>query len=106
MADKEVEADDPMALVGVELPAATDAELVEMTDSFIEEFARLGWSAEKVLLMFRTPFYAAAHRIYLSKGEAFVRERIEEAAVLFEACQSRVEPRGAHVCQHAEGAHA
>lgn len=85
MPKDEPDPEDPMALVGVVCPATGDAEIVEMADSFVEEFARLGWSAEKVFKMFTTPFYAAAHRIYRLKGEAFIRDRITAAAPYFEA---------------------
>ena len=83
MPKDEVDPTDPMELVGVELPAASDAELTEMTDCFIEEFARMGWPRAKVLKMFRTPFYAAAHRVWLAKGEGFVQERLERLAFFF-----------------------
>lgn len=80
---KEAEAEDPMGLVGVALGEICEAEWIEMADCFIEEFARLGWTREQVLRMFRTPSYAAAHRIWRVKGEPFVAERIALAADFF-----------------------
>ncbi|MBI4230169.1 MAG: hypothetical protein HY608_04965 [Planctomycetes bacterium] len=97
MPKDEADPADPMELVGVELPAASDAELTEMTDCFIEEFARMGWSRAKVLKLFRTPFYAAAHRVWLAKGERFVTDRIARLAFFFSESEVEGEGRkGAH----------
>jgi hypothetical protein len=74
-ASKPAEPDDPLALVGV--PVAIDeATFDEMADVFIDEFVRDGWSDERLLAFFRSPFYAGLHVIWRRRGEAWVRGRI------------------------------
>jgi hypothetical protein len=68
---------DPMMLVGVELPADELASL-ERAIVFAEEFARMGFGEEKLLGMFRNPFYAGAHQAYLALGEKKVAEIVRE----------------------------
>ncbi len=68
MAEKQFEGDDPMELVGVEVSCDEDL----AAESFIDEFLRLGMSDAEVLELFRNPFYRATHRIFRSRGEAFV----------------------------------
>ncbi len=69
---------DPTVLVGVELPAEADT-VREMAYVFAEEFARLGWSEERILRVFRSPFYAGAHRAFQTLGE-------QEVAVIVAEC--------------------
>jgi hypothetical protein len=71
---KEPEADDPMELVMVSLPAG-DPEL--MATCLIEEYARLGFNEDEILELFRQPLYHI-HFLYCEKGEAWVRVRIQE----------------------------
>ena len=74
MATKPAEPDDPMALVGVAMESDPDDQaLTEMAQSFVEEFARMGWSGEQILRMFRSPHFRGPHNILRKKGEAFVR---------------------------------
>ena len=78
MTTKPLEPDDPMALVGVGLERGPDDEaLTEMARCFVEEFARMGWSGERILRLFRNPFYRGPHHILRMKGEDFVRSLIE-----------------------------
>lgn len=75
---KPVGPEDPMALVGVQLGHGPDEQaLTEMAWCFVEEYARMGWSGERILRLFRNPFYRGPHQILRAKGEAFVREIIE-----------------------------
>jgi hypothetical protein len=74
---KPFEADDPMELVGVALPADAGA-MEEMAYVFAEEFARLGYDERGLLRMFRNPFYAGAHRAYRALGEEAVSRIISE----------------------------
>ncbi|MFQ6020145.1 MAG: hypothetical protein ACE5KW_05240, partial [Dehalococcoidia bacterium] len=70
---KPLDPDDPMALVGVGLDRDPDDEaLAEMARCFVEEYARMGWSGERILRLFRNPFYRGPHRILRLKGEEFV----------------------------------
>ncbi len=78
MAMKRLEPEDPMALVGVAIERGPDDEaLTEMARCFVEEFARMGWSGERILRLFRNPFYRGPHQILRRKGEEFVRSLIE-----------------------------
>jgi hypothetical protein len=75
------EPDDPMERIGVEVHAssAVPEEGCEMMGrAFIEEFAEFGWGPERLLALFRNPFYQGPHGVYRSKGEAFVKRLISE----------------------------
>ena len=74
---KPAEPDDPMALVGVELPADSAA-LTEMAYVFAEEFARLGFDAARLLRLFRNSSYAGPHHAYRALGEPAIRDIIAE----------------------------
>jgi len=71
---------DPMMLVGVELPADAVSQR-EMAYAFAEEFVRLGYSEHQILSLFREPFYAGAYRAYTCLGDkelaAIVKETVE-----------------------------
>lgn len=69
--------DDPMELVGVEVPAEEDT-VDEMARCFVEEFVRLGYPDKVILHLFKSPFFAGSHLIYRRKGEGYVRALIEE----------------------------
>ena len=75
MADKAFEPDDPMALVGVDLPGDTDL----LAAGLVEEYVRLGASDEALLAIFRNPFFAGAHAIWRAQGEDHVRSLIARA---------------------------
>lgn len=74
---KDPDPDDPMELVGVEMPADPEATR-DMAYVLAEEFARTGMDGEAILGLFRNPFYAGPHRAYRALGDAAVREIIEE----------------------------
>ncbi len=74
---KPVEGDDPMELIGVELPADAEA-MRDMAYVFAEEFARIGHDETWLLRVFRNPFYAGPHRAYRALGEPAVREIITD----------------------------
>jgi hypothetical protein len=78
MTTKPLDPEDPMALVGVGLERGPDDEaLTEMARCFVEEYARMGWSGERIMRLFRNPFYRGPHRILQVKGEEFVRSLVE-----------------------------
>jgi hypothetical protein len=84
----EPEPTDPNVLVGVELPAGVDATR-EMAWIFAEEFARLGFDGPGMLSVFRSPFYAAAHRALQLLGETEVISIVEECVAVFGRHASR-----------------
>ncbi len=71
--DKEFESDDPMVLQGVALPGDTQA---AMAEAFVEEFLLMGYADEPILKIFQTPYYAAAHRVLVERGEPYVKDLI------------------------------
>jgi hypothetical protein len=67
-----------MTLVGVGLERGPDDQaLTEMALCFVEEYARIGWSGDRILSLFRNPFYRGPHRILSLKGDEFVRDLID-----------------------------
>ncbi len=88
MARKPLEDDDPMELVRVSVPEG-DTEV--MAECFVEEFVWLGYDRERLLGLFRDPFYAGAHSIYRARGEAYVQSLIERVRKRFKS-----ESRGGH----------
>ena len=77
MAGKPYEPGDPTELVGVRLPTGPDEEaLREMAIAFVEEFALLGWSRERILRLFANPFFAGPHRVYRALGPDAIRELV------------------------------
>ena len=68
---------DPMLLVGVSLPG-DEASQREMVYGIAEEFARMGFDENRILDLFRQPFYAGAHAAYRELGEARVAAMIRE----------------------------
>lgn len=73
---------DPSVLVGVELPADVEATR-EMAWVFGEEFARMGFDAERILGLFRSPFYAGAHRALQALGGIEVTAIIDECVAVW-----------------------
>ena len=71
---KQPEAGDPMELRGV----ACDGDLDSMIDCIIEEYARMGWAADRVLCLFESPLYPVLHRFLRARGVEAVHNKIEE----------------------------
>lgn len=58
-------------------PAATAGDgLAYMAECFAEEFARMGYSGEALLALFRNPFYQGPNAAYQAFGEPWVQELI------------------------------
>ena len=74
---KDPDPTDPNMLVGVLLPAQAEATR-DMAYVFAEEFARLGYSREQLLWLFKNPFYGGAHDAYQALGEIETLSIIDE----------------------------
>lgn len=74
---KDPDPSDPNMLVGVMLPADAEATR-DMAYVFAEEFARMGYSREQLLSLFKNPFYGGAHGAYRSLGESEIMRIIDE----------------------------
>ena len=74
---KDPDPTDPNMLVGVVLPADAEATR-EMAYVFAEEFARLGYTREQLLWLFKNPFYGGAHGAYRALGENEALSIIDE----------------------------
>jgi hypothetical protein len=74
---KDPDPTDPNMLVGVVLPADAEAAR-DMAYVFAEEFARLGYTREQLLWLFKNPFYGGAHGAYRALGENEILSIIDE----------------------------
>ena len=91
---KAAEATDPYVAVAVELTTPGRDGTAEMARIFVEEFARIGWSRDRISRMFRKPRYVAAHSVYLARGPEFIAGLIAE--VLGPVTPSEVTGEGGH----------
>ncbi|HEX2928651.1 MAG TPA: hypothetical protein VHV54_02990 [Candidatus Binatia bacterium] len=79
---KDPDPTDPNVLIGVMLPA--DAETIrDMAYVFAEEFARLGYTREQLLWLFKNRFYGGAHGAYQALGEKDVLSIIDECLAVW-----------------------
>jgi hypothetical protein len=74
--------DDPHVLVGVELAADRES-IREMAYAFAEEFATLGFDEARLLALFRSPFYAGAHRALRILGEEEILGIVRESTQIW-----------------------
>ena len=74
---KDPDPTDPNMLVGVMLPSDAEATR-DMAYVFAEEFARLGYTREQLLWLFKNPFYGGAHGAYQALGENETLSIIDE----------------------------
>ena len=79
MPKNEFDLEDPMERVGVELPVTSEESVKEMALCFAEEFVREGWDEERLLWMFRNPFYQGPYLVWKQKGDEFIRSVIRSA---------------------------
>ena len=73
---------DPMTLHGVGVETDSDDAMVEMATCFIEEYARLGFDAERIERMFHTQGYAGPAMALGQLGEDRIRTLIAEEIAL------------------------
>jgi hypothetical protein len=79
---EEPEPEDPCELVGAIVPGSDEAD-EEMAECFIEEFAFLGFGEGRILWLFQQPAYRATYRLWVERGEGWVRERIAAVKARF-----------------------
>ena len=79
---KDPDPTDPNVLVGVLLPADGEA-MRDMAYVFAEEFARLGYTREQLLWLFKNPFYGGAHGAYRALGENETLSIIDECLAVW-----------------------
>ncbi|HYG60759.1 MAG TPA: hypothetical protein VD902_22005 [Symbiobacteriaceae bacterium] len=53
--------------------------LAAMAECFAEEFARMGYSEEALMALFRNPFYCGPHAAYREFGEEWVRRLVRQS---------------------------
>ena len=82
MPSKDPDPTDPNMLVGVLLPANAEATR-DMAYVFAEEFARLGYTREQLLWLFKNPFYGGAHGAYRALGENETLSIIDECLAVW-----------------------
>ncbi len=90
------DAGDPMTLHGVLIETEDDGAMREMAECFIEEFARLGFDAGRILKLFTNPGYAGPFLAYQTLGDEAIRAFIDEQMSLRNHDRSGTPPlRGA-----------
>ena len=82
MSHEDPDPTDPMTLHGVEIETESDEAMVEMAICFIEEYARLGFDADRIERLFRTQGYAGPAMALEVLGEKRIRELVAEEVVL------------------------
>ena len=83
MMSKEYEEDDPVEMIGVQLPNQSEEHLRDMALCFAEEFVREGWDEKQLLKMFQNPLYQGPHLAWKQKGDDFVKSVINEAIAMW-----------------------
>ena len=85
MPKDEFDVEDPFEAVAVELPADEDT-LTPMAECFIEEFMRMGYSAERILVLFTNPMYSGPLLFTKAHGMVAVRQLIAETFTKWGRC--------------------
>jgi len=73
---------DPMTLHGVAVDTDDSNATIEMASCFIEEYARMGFSADRLLRIFQNPGYAGPYLAYRLLGERRIVSLIQAQAEL------------------------
>lgn len=69
---------DPMTLHGVVVETSDDAAMLEMAECFIDEYARLGFDANRILHMFDTRGYAGPFMATQCLGKKKIHELVHQ----------------------------
>lgn len=72
MPQDEFDADDPLEFEAMSFPGDPRA----MARALVEEYALGGSSPDRILSLFKSPFYRGVHALYRSLGEAAIRTEI------------------------------
>jgi hypothetical protein len=83
-------------LVGVVLPADAEA-MRDMAYVFAEEFARMGYTREQLLRLFKNPFYGGAHGAYRALGDDETLSIIDECIAAWGRVQISIKDEGGMV---------
>ena len=80
MTMRKADPQDPMELVGMRLATNEDDEeksIRDMVGCLAEEYLLMGFSPERLLGLFKDPFYRGPHEAYRKLGEAQIFEMIK-----------------------------
>ncbi len=80
------ESTDPNMLVGVRVPGS-EAATREMAASFADEFAQLGFDRERILALYRDPYYVAPHAALELLGDADITRLVDESVTFWSRYQ-------------------
>jgi hypothetical protein len=78
MTDKEFDPDDPFQPVAIRLATPGYDGTEAMARCFVEEYALLGWPADRIFKLFASPAFAGSHSVYVERGADYVRGLIAE----------------------------
>jgi hypothetical protein len=76
--DKVLEPTDPIEPVAVSLSTPGFDGVTAMGRTFVEEFAMMGWSRDRIARMFATPRYAGANAVWRTLGSDGVEVLLDE----------------------------
>ncbi len=76
--NQQAESTDPYIATAVAMPTPGYDGLAAMGRAFVEEFALMGWSRDRIARMLEVPRFAAAHAVLEARGAAFVEQLISE----------------------------
>ena len=74
---KDFEEDDPMSLQAVALPAGNPEVQARL---IIDEFLSMGTEKERLLEIFRDPFYMGTYHLHETLGEKRIQELLQECS--------------------------
>jgi hypothetical protein len=78
VADKPLEMDDPFQPVAVALSTPDYDGMEAMARTFVEEYALMGWPADRVFKLFTIPDFAGSYAVYQERGPDYVRRLIDQ----------------------------
>ncbi len=78
----EPDATDPMQLVGHAMPGEPGG-LELMAETVVDEYLRLGFDKDRILDMFRKPFFAMTHSVWQQKGDAWCDALVERVVATY-----------------------